>query len=328
MANLSAKKIMKIYLLTLEIIRAARPIHWVKNLSLFAALVLTTYLKQNPKVAFKEDFKIVFFAFIAFCLAGSAVYIFNDILDTDRDKLHPIKKNRPIARGALPKDLAGIISVALATASLYLASLLDTHNTLFFWTIASYLALQIAYSLGLKKIAIIDIIIIAAGFVLRVYAGAFVINAHLSVWFLLTVTSVALFLAAGKRRAELSHSPKGSTRPSLTNYKRELLNSYVTMFGNAAWMSWALYTFYNSPIIDLNLLLRLADLSKATTVSKLLMATIPVTIFIIMRYEAVIFADRSEAPEKVLLKDKGLVSAIALWGVMVMYILYGGLSIT
>ncbi len=315
---------MKITNLILASIKSARPIHWVKNLSLFAALILTDYLKQ--RAAFKQDFILVFWAFVAFSLAGSAIYIFNDIRDAKKDQLHPIKKNRPIASGALPKGLGAVISFALATASLYLASTLNTYNNLFFWAVVAYLLLQVVYSLGLKKLAIIDIIIIASGFVLRVYAGAFIINAHLSVWFLLTVISVALFLAAGKRRAELSVASPGQTRVSLMNYKKELLNSYVTMFGNAAWMSWALYTFYNSPTIDVNFLLRLADLSKATTISKLLMATIPVAIFIIMRYEAVIFADRSEAPEKVLLTDKALVGGIILWTGMLLYILYGGVA--
>ena len=119
-------------------------------------------------------------------------------------------------------------------------------NQIFTILILIYIGLQILYSLGLKNIPVIDILIIATGFILRVYGGAVVINAHLSVWFLLCVVSASLFLAAGKRRAEINllEAVDGGTRKSLTKYSKELLNSYVTMFGNATWMSWSLYTFF------------------------------------------------------------------------------------
>jgi decaprenyl-phosphate phosphoribosyltransferase len=180
----------------------------------------------------------------------------------------------------------------------------------------------------LKKLAIIDILVIASGFIIRVYAGAFVIDAHLSVWFLLCVISVALFLAAGKRRAELNLiKESGVTRISLTHYKRELLNSYVTMFGNAAWLSWALFTFFESPPASLPVWLFLAELSRATTISKLLMITIPVVIYGIMRYEALIFEGRAEIPEKLLLTDKSLIASVFIWLGLVTWILYGGVTI-
>jgi 4-hydroxybenzoate polyprenyltransferase len=192
--------------------------------------------------------------------------------------------------------------------------------------VGAYLVLQALYSLGLKKLAILDILVIAAGFIMRVYAGAFVIDAHLSVWFLLCVISVALFLAAGKRRAEINLLPSGVTRESLSHYRRELLSSYVTMFGNAAWMSWALFTFFESPPASIPVWLFLAELSRATTINKLLMITIPVTIFGIMRYESLIFEGKSEAPEKLLLTDVSLISSVVLWIGLVVWILYGGVA--
>jgi len=163
---------------------------------------------------------------------------------------------------------------------------------------------------------------------MRVYAGAFAIDAHLSVWFLLCVISVALFLASGKRRAELNlvHDAESVTRKSLKNYKKDLVNSYVTMFGNASWMSWALFTFFESPRAKLPVWLALAELSKTTTVDKLLMLTIPITIFGIMRYEALIFEERSEAPEKLLLTDKALIITVGLWVAVVYWVLYSGVS--
>lgn len=191
-----------------------------------------------------------------------------------------------------------------------------------------YLLLQIAYSTYLKHIYVIDILVIATGFIIRIYSGAIVINAHLSVWFLLCVISIALFFAAGKRRAELGVVGKeGRTRRSLIRYSEGLLNSYVTMFGNAAWMSWALFTFFESPRVSVPLWLFLAEISRTTTVDKLLMITIPVSIFGIMRYLSLIFEDRAEAPEKILLTDWPLVSSVILWVGMVIWILYGGVSL-
>lgn len=303
-----------------EIIKIARPVHWVKNLALFAALIFSGNLFVSAYV-----YK-VFWAFIVFNLAASATYIFNDVLDAKSDRLHPIKKHRPVASGKLSVPVALAAALTLGLIALYWST---TLSSLFFFLVLLYLVLQIAYSLGLKNMAIIDILIIAAGFIIRVYAGAFVIDAHLSVWFLLCVISVALFLASGKRRAELNilKLSSGVTRKSLSKYQSELLNSYVTMFGNAAWMSWALFTFFESPRASLSVWLLLAELSRTTTVNKLLMITIPIVIFGIMRYESLIFEGRGEAPEKLLLTDKALVASTLLWLGLVVWILYGGLSV-
>lgn len=295
-----------------------RPVHWVKNLSLFAGLIFTGDLFD------RGAFFKVLWAFGAFSLAASATYVFNDILDAKNDRLHPVKKNRPIASGKLPIPIALLIIIFLSSFSLFTANFL---SHLLFLIIAGYLLLQVAYSLALKNIAIIDILIIAAGFVIRVYAGALIIDAHLSVWFLLCVISLALFLASGKRMAEITTvETPGTTRKSLTRYPKELLSSYVTMFGNAAWMSWSLYTFFESPKASLPVWLFLAEVSKATTINKLLMITIPIVIFGIMRYESLIFQGKSETPEKLLLTDIPLIADIFLWTTTVVWILYSGIS--
>lgn len=308
MANLSS-----------QIIKITRPLHWIKNLSLFAAILFTGEL-YNPILFWK-----VFWAFIAFNFATSATYVFNDILDVKVDRLHPIKKNRPIASGKMSIPVAIALSLGLSLASLYLAVNL---NSLFFFMVLSYLAIQILYSLGLKKVPIVDILIIAFGFIMRVYSGAFVIDAHLSVWFLLCVISVALFLASGKRRAELNVIQKTTviTRESLTKYDTELLNSFVTMFGSAAWLSWSLFSFFESPTASTPLWLLLSEISKTTTINKLMMITIPIVIFGIMRYQSLIFRGKSEAPEKVLLTDKSLVISVLLWLGLVIFVLYGGIA--
>lgn len=313
MANLSAKNLKAAFWVL-------RPLHWIKNLSIFAALVFTGNLFHA------KLFDEILLAFISFCFVTSATYIINDIFDAKLDRLHPTKRQRPIASGNLPVSLALIEAVILFLLALLFASSLQP---LFSYIIWGYLILQILYSLGLKNIPILDILIIAAGFILRVYSGALVINAHLSVWFLLCVVSVALFLASGKRRSEFNLLKETSevTRKSLTHYNKELLNSYVTMFGNAAWVSWALFTFFESPKASLDLWLFLAELSKTTTINKLLMITIPVVIFGIMRYEYLIFAGKSEAPEKILLTDKALITAVTIWTTLIVWIFYGGVSV-
>lgn len=307
--------------LPFQIIKIARPVHWVKNLALFGALLLTGTLYETGL------FKDVLFAFISFSFATSATYIFNDIVDYKLDKLHPVKKNRPIASGKLPISIAILELILLVFMSLVMAVSL---SQIFFTLVLVYLAMQIFYSLGLKNIHVIDILVIATGFILRVYAGAFVIDAHLSVWFLLCVVSASLFLAAGKRRSEINllEAVDGGTRKSLSKYSTELLNSYVTMFGNATWMSWSLYTFFESPKASLDFWLVLAELSRATTINKLMMLTIPIVIFGIMRYEALIFEGKSEAPEKLLLTDKALLSAVVLWIGIVYWVLYSGVSVS
>jgi 4-hydroxybenzoate polyprenyltransferase len=308
--------------LILAIFKAMRPIHWIKNLSLFAAIFLTGALFD------KGQFIKILWGFVAFCLATSSTYIFNDVFDIKADRLHPTKKFRAIASGQLPIPLAVIEALTLATASIVVA-LEGNLNSLFLMILITYLTLQLIYSLGLKNIAIVDIIIIATGFVFRVYAGAFAIDAHLSVWFLLCVVSVSLFLASGKRRAELNFAEDSDfeTRKSLGTYKRELLNSYVTMFGNASWMAWSLFTFFESPKASVPFWLLLAELSRTTTVGKLLMLTIPVTIFGIMRYESLIFEGKGETPERLLLTDKALIITVVVWILLVYWVLYSGITI-
>lgn len=313
MANISTKRVIASFLVL-------RPLHWIKNLSIFAALVFTGNLFTT------RLFDEILLAFISFCFVTSTTYIINDIFDAKLDRLHPTKRKRPIASGDLPVFPAAIEAIILFLLALFFASSLPS---LFSYIIWGYLILQIFYSVGLKNIPILDILIIATGFVLRIYSGALVINAHLSVWFLLCVISVALFLASGKRRSEFNLLKETSevTRKSLTHYNKELLDSYVTMFGNAAWVSWALFTFFESPKASLDLWLFLAELSKTTTINKLLMITIPVVIFGIMRYEYLIFAGRSEAPEKLLLTDKALITIVIIWTALIVWIFYGGVSV-
>lgn len=300
-----------------SIFRTIRPKQSLKNLAIFAPLVFSGTLFDPV------SFTRVFFGAVLFTLITSAIYIFNDIVDLSRDRQHPIKKFRPIAHGDLPVPAASFIGLASLLAGLYFAFWL---NFFFFLTLFSYFLLQLTYTLWLKNLAVVDILIIASGFILRVYAGAFAIEVHMSVWFLLCVISLALFLAAGKRRAELLVLNQASTRTrkSLAFYSPELLEAYLSMFANAAWLSYALFTFYHPQPSTLRLAFLSSLPQTVAGINKWLMLTIPLVIFAIMRYLRIIFeGTKAESPEQVILSDKVLLGAVGLWGIMVVGILYG-----
>lgn len=306
------------------IIQSARPTQWLKNLAIFAALIFSG--KFFSEVLFDKTI----LGFILLSILVSSVYFINDAVDAPKDRLHPFKKNRPIAKGDLSIPLALFLATVGIVISLFGAAQL---SGFFFFALFSYLILQLAYTLWLKELIVIDILAIAAGFILRVYAGAFLIDAHLSVWFLLCVISVSLFLAAGKRRAELgvlTEKVASQHRKTLSLYSPSLLDSYLAMFGTASWVSWALFTFfteqertfYLSQAVPPRFLTTLP--LTITGSGKLLMITIPLVIFGIMRYLRIIYdGSRAEAPEKVLVSDKPLLFAVFIWAVIVFWVIYG-----
>ena len=302
------------------IIKSARPGQWVKNIVLFAPIIFSGFLFLPGMLA------TVTYAFILFCLISSSIYIFNDIIDVKKDREHPFKKNRPIASGKLPMETAIVTFLMLAGAALFLSF---QTSEFFFYAALAYFALNIIYSLLLKKIPIMDVFSIAAGFVLRVYAGAFVINAHMDVWFLLTVVSASLFLAVGKRRSEMTLlSGLGSNmhkhRSTLVHYTPDLLDAYTSMFANTTWLTYALFSFLHPTFTAEGKVLTLFSLLPRTlVVDKWLMATVPVVIFGVMRYMQLIYEkNEGESPHKVLFSDATLLSAVGIWGMMVITILY------
>ncbi|PIW08011.1 decaprenyl-phosphate phosphoribosyltransferase, partial [Candidatus Collierbacteria bacterium CG17_big_fil_post_rev_8_21_14_2_50_45_7] len=271
-------------------------------------------------------FAKVVWAFGLFCLLSSATYVFNDIVDIRSDRLHPFKKKRPIASGEIPIELAIFLFIFLAGLSLWLG--LST-STFFLGVMGAYFVMNIMYSLWFKKVPILDVFIIAAGFVLRVYAGSFVINVHMDVWFLLTVVSASLFLAVGKRRSEMTLLTGAGIeakqlRSTLVHYTPELLGAYTSMFANTTWLTYALFSFLHPPFTAEGKVLKLFSLLPRTLlVDKWLMATVPVVIFGVMRYMQLIYEkNEGESPHKVIMSDKPLIATVMLWGVMVVVILY------
>jgi 4-hydroxybenzoate polyprenyltransferase len=263
------------------------------------------------------------FAFILFCGATSATYLLNDIFDVERDRLHPFKSKRPIAAGLIG------VKTAMALALIIICLVIPLSYALspaFFVGILLYLLLQLFYSSYLKSVILIDVMAIAAGFVLRIYAGVWVIDAHLNVWFLLAVISFALFLAIGKRRSELTllQAQASKHRETLLHYPENLLDILTSMFANSTWLAYAFFTFLQPTINTKGRLNLLFDsFSLPFGQAKFLMATVPVVIYGVMRYLYIIYEKKEgESPERVLLTDRPLLTAVVLWLVLVIGILY------
>jgi hypothetical protein len=194
----------------------------------------------------------------------------------------------------------------------------------------AYLIVNFLYTFQMKNVPILDVFTIAAGFVLRVYVGAAVVNLHMNVWFLLTVLSVSLFLAVGKRQSErtlLKGSDGGllGHRLTLTAYTPRLLDIYTGMFANATWFTYALFAFqWQYESVEGPLPTLFSQLPRTFMTQKWLMITVPLVIFGVMRYLQLVYErNQGESPERVLLGDKPLLIAVGLWGTMILIILYG-----
>ena len=308
------------------LLKSARPRQWVKNLSLFAALVFSGFLFYDP-VDGPAYFLTVSLATLTFPLVTSAIYIANDITDRAADAQHPFKCKRPIASGALPTASAKLAVVVLLSA----AGILTLYFSLFFkLLILLYILLQVAYSKKLKHMPILDVASIALGFLIRIYAGSVVVNLHMSVWFLLTVISASLFLAVGKRQSERtlllgsSDATVGATRKILKRYSERLLDQYTAMFATATWVTYAIFTFQNEVVVPQSEFATLFQLlPKTLHTQKWLMISVPFVIFGVMRYLQLVYEkNQGESPERVLFNDKPLLITVFMFGLSVIFILY------
>lgn len=300
------------------VIKTARPRQWIKNFALFAGLIFSGQIENVSAVV------TIIQAFILFSGLSSATYFLNDVFDIERDRQHPFKNRRPIASGLVPPYLAIIIALGLIAVLLPLSYQLAPS---FFYVAVAYLIIQSLYSAYLKSVILLDVIVIATGFVLRVYAGVWAIDAHLNVWFLLSIISFSLFLAIGKRRSELTlmSSQAAKHRETLLHYPENLLDILTSMFANAAWLTYALFAFQQPPIsITTPAFLAFAgDLSLLFGEAKYLMITVPVVIYGVMRYLYIIYEKKEgESPEKVLLTDTPLLSTVIIWVIMVFFIIH------
>lgn len=244
------------------------------------------------------------------------MYLINDVMDRERDRQHPFKRLRPIASNVVPVPVALALAFVAIMVALPLSFSLSPH---FFFAIVLYLLLQLTYTAILKQIILIDVMAIALGFVLRVYAGVWVLpDAHLSVWFFLTVLSAALFIGIGKRRSELTllgaHAP--AHREILSHYPSSLLDSLTAMFATAAWVTYAIFAFELPPIQTRPLVLRTFGeyFPQPLDQAKWMMLTVPLVIYGIMRYLYIIYEKKQgESPDRVLLSDFPLlITAVVL----------------
>ena len=283
------------------LLKTMRPRQWTKNAFLFAALVFDGKLFHLP------DFLRTLAGFGLFCLISSAVYIFNDLFDLDADRQHPVKRNRPIALGKLPVPAALAGGVTLSLLAISLGYLLAWQFAL---TILVYLAMMLAYSKWLKHILILDVLIIAAGFVLRVHAGTTLIMVErFSPWLYVLMTLLALYLGFGKRRAELALLAKDANnhRKVLEGYTLPLLDQFITIVSGTTIVAYSLYTFFRP------------EAPSGHT----LMLTIPFVVYGVFRYLYLIQVKHSGgAPEEMLLSDRPLQIAILLWGLAVLAVFY------
>ncbi len=290
-----------------QLIKAMRPRQWTKNIFIFAALVF------DGKLFILGDTLRTLAGFAIFCLISSSVYLVNDLFDLASDRLHPVKKLRPIASGKLPPPAAlggAVILVLLALAGGYLLSLP------FALTIAVYFALMLVYSKWLKHVPILDVLILAIGFVLRVHAGTqLIVVERFSPWLYVLMTLLALYLGFGKRRAELAlmendtsnPAAPGSFRRVLDGYTIPLLDQFITIVSGTTIVAYSLYTFFRPEAPG----------------DHALMLTIPFVVYAIFRYLYLIeVRSIGGEPEEILLKDRPFQISIFLWGLAVLAVFY------
>ena len=301
---------------------SSRPRQWLKNLALFAPLVFEGEFFNGPKLL------TLISGFVIFSLMTSATYIINDVIDIKKDRAHPFKSKRPIAAGRINPGLALVFAFSMVVFAILISS---QFSTFFTFAISTYAILQIAYSLFLRSIILLDVMAIASGFLLRVYAGAVLIDAHVTIWFILTVASLALFLAIGKRRSERtlllgSEEKSLETRKILHHYPESLLDSLTVMFATASWFSYTMFTFLQPPpSAGPQVLILFGDyLPRTFLASKWLMVTVPFVIYGVMRYLYVIYEKKEgESPERVLLSDIPLLVSVVAWILLVFFVIYG-----
>ena len=274
--------------------------HYLKNFLVFAPLLFSGKFFEGPL------FLNTLFAFIAFSFVASVVYIINDIRDVEKDRLHPIKKNRPIASGKVSKAEGIILAIILFVIAMSINWLIKP-TPVSFGILLAYLVMNIAYSFGLKNIPSIDILILSIGFLLRVFYGAVILNLPVSNWLYLTILSISFYLGLGKRRNEIDRSK--DSRKVLEQYNREFLdkNMYMCLALTIMFYSlWCVDPINSSRFSGLNYLL----------------FTVPIAMIICMKYSLDIEGDSFGDPVDVVFSDKVILILIAIYALCVFLLLY------
>jgi len=279
-----------------------RPRQWSKNLFVFAGLVFAQQLFTPAAV-------VALAAFVVFCGLSGAVYLFNDVADRDRDQRHPTKRYRPIAAGRLGPGVAVAVGVALVVAGLGGAFAI---NVAFALVALTYVTLLLAYSVWLKHIVIVDVLVVAGGFTLRAAAGALAIDVEISAWLLICTIQMALFLALGKRRHEYIALAGGAERhrPILHEYSEGLLDQMIAVVTASTVTAYALYTMSPETVAKFH--------------THLLPATLPFVLYGIFRYLYLLYRKQLGGnPSDLFLSDRALLVNSVLWILTVLLIVYG-----
>jgi len=279
-----------------------RPAEWSKNLLVFSGVIFSKSL-TDP-----QNLWISLLGFLTFCAAASGIYIFNDLCDLTADREHPIKRNRPIASGQLNQNLARVAMLVLFAIAT-VGSLALSHG--FALIIAVYLVTCLAYSLRLKDIVILDVILIASGFVLRAVSGAVLINVEVSEWLVLCTSMVALLVGFGKRRHELVllEGTAGEHRRSLSDYSVEFLDSIMAICAGAAVITYALYTRADETVLRVG--------------SRGMLITIPFVVYGVFRYLFLIHKRQAGGdPVQILFRDRPTLLNLLLWIATVGLVIY------
>lgn len=285
------------------LIKSMRPKQWTKNVFVWAALVFDRKLFQTqyllPTLA----------GFAVFCLLSSAVYLINDLVDIEQDRQHPVKRNRPLASGQLHKSVAVIAAILIIALCVPAAFAL---NAAFGVISLVYLGLMVVYSFYLKNHVIVDVMTIAAGFVLRVAGGVVLVNVErFSPWLYICMTLLALFLGFSKRRHELALLAENANnhRAILDQYSLQFLDEMINVVASSTVIAYSLYTFF-APNVPAN---------------HTMMLTIPFVLYGIFRYLYLIhIKQEGGSPEELLLKDKPFFLNVVLFGVAVIIVMYFG----
>lgn len=284
------------------LIRVLRPRQWTKNLVVFAGVAF------SQRATSPADLLRALAAFVVFCGLSGAVYVFNDIMDREADRNHPVKRSRPIASGQVSVPTATVLGLAVATLSLVSSFLLSLPFGL---VATAYLALMVAYTRWLKHQVILDLFAISAGFVLRAVAGAVVIAVEISSWLLVCTILLSLFLGMSKRRHELVMLEDGAVnhRPILAEYSPHLLDQMISVVTSSTVIAYALYTLSPDTVAKFH--------------THALSLTIPFVLYGIFRYLYLVHQrDLGGSPERALLEDRPLLVAVAAWAAAVAFIIY------
>lgn len=275
-----------------NILKLMRPYQYVKNIFIFAPLLFSFNFDDNAKIV------TTLIIFILFSLLASSVYVLNDLMDIQEDKAHPTKKNRPLANGSVSIGVAKFLFVFLSAISLIGSFFISIE---LFYVLVAYFILNISYSLKLKHISIVDIFIIATGFVLRLFAGSVATDIHLSMWIIVITFLLAIFLALAKRRDDVLLSMSGAqTRKNIDGYNLEFVNAAMTLMSGVVVVSYILYTVSSEVIARVH--------------TEYLFLTSFFVLLGIFRYMQITFVEqKSGSPSKIVLSDLFLQITLVLW---------------